>query len=664
MIAKGTETQSETVAAEPVVKEVRWGPVGTVAFFLIILNTGWIANSEMRTGVTEITISTLFLGVTFMLFLATLLNLAARRAFGARGALHQAELMILYSMLSLSSVVAGVGHLGFFTPFLSNPFWFADNSNGWVNLWPLLPWYIGPRDRRVLEGFYAGHSTFFQPDVMRAWAGPLCVWAGFFLVLLWTTLCLAAVVRRRWAEEEHLPFPVIALPLEMTREDATIYKNKLLWAGFAIPCFFHSLNSLNSLFPLVPSLPFNSAKDLVAGLPYPWNGLEPLFGGVHPAGVGFGFLINTDVLFSMWFFYLVRKALNLWGVAEDWRDVGQGQFGDGAHQFPYTPYLAWGAWLALGIGVVWQGRSYFAGYFRRAWQGDPDGQERGEPMSARTAVAGFGAGFLALCVFAWSSGGSWWLPIVFMALYFLIMLTLSRLQAETAVLSPFLVWVDPQSIISTLAGTTGLTHMDSVHLGMLSWFNSDYRAAALPHQLQAFVGQDRAGGRMRGVPLALMLAALLALVSGLLWDLQLYYVNGGATGHVNQWRIFEGSAPWTAVQNWLSHPKPPDGTAWLGAAVGALVTGLLALLRSRFAGFPLSPAAFVLNLSWANDLFWLDMLIAWVFKATILRYGGMRAYRVALPFFLGLILGDFVTGAAWSVVGTILHLSLFRTFST
>jgi len=35
---------------------------------LIILNCGWIANSEMKTGVTEVTISSLFAGVLFILF--------------------------------------------------------------------------------------------------------------------------------------------------------------------------------------------------------------------------------------------------------------------------------------------------------------------------------------------------------------------------------------------------------------------------------------------------------------------------------------------------------------------------------------------------------------------------------------------------------------------
>ena len=663
MIVQNAETETSH-APEQARKPIRWLPVGLIALVLIVLNTGWIANSEMKTGVTEITISTLFIGVVFILFVITLVNLAVRRLFGARGSLNQLEMLLLYSLLSMSSVVAGVGHMGFFTPFLTNAFWYANSGNGYRAIWNELPSYIGPRDHNILRGFYEGNSTFFRPAVMEAWAMPLLVWSVFFLVLLWTMLCLAAIVRRRWEEEEHLPFPVIALPLEMTREGAPLYRNKLLWLGFAIPFISHSLNSLASIFPLVPAFPLNSAVDMTAGLPYPWNGLEPIFRSIHPAGIGFGYLISTDVLFSLWFFYLVRKAFNLWGVTENWRDVGQGQFGDGAHQFPYTSYQAWGAWLALGLAIAWQGRSYFAGYFRRAWQGDPLGKERGEPLSARVAVFGFLAGFVALCAFVWSSGGSLWLPVAFLGIYVLLMLALARLEAETAVPSPFLAWVEPQSIISTVAGSANLSQMDSVHTGMLSWFNGDYRAAALPHQLQAFVAQKRAGGTMRFLPAALMIAGAVSLVSALLWDLQLYYVNGAETGHVNQWRISEGSMPWDNVVKWLQHPAPANGAAVVGMTIGAVLTGVLSLLRARFVGFPLSPAAYVLNTSWANDLFWLDMLIAWVFKALFLRYGGMRIYRQMLPLFLGLILGDFVTGAAWSIVGVTMHLNLFRTFST
>ena len=121
------ETRPERGGQRP----VRWPYVFAVALPLIVLNCGWIANSEMKTFVTELTISTLFLGVTFVLFMVTLANLLLARFAGRRAALTQPEMMALYSMLSMSSVVAGVGHLGFLLPFLANPFYYQTTANGW-----------------------------------------------------------------------------------------------------------------------------------------------------------------------------------------------------------------------------------------------------------------------------------------------------------------------------------------------------------------------------------------------------------------------------------------------------------------------------------------------------------------------------------------------------
>jgi len=656
------ETRPERGGQRP----VRWPYVFAVALPLIVLNCGWIANSEMKTYVTELTISTLFLGVTFVLFMVTLANLLLARFAGRRAALTQPEMMALYSMLSMSSVVAGVGHLGFLLPFLANPFYYQTTANGWSSFWHLLPPYIGPRDPEILRGFFLGHSTAFDPHILAAWAYPLAVWSVFFLVLLWTTLCLATILRRRWEDEEHLPFPVIALPLEMTREGAPLYRQPLLWGGFAIPFVLHSLNSLQSIIPTLPTLKMNSVHDLIsdAGLQYPLTGAGTLFYQLHPSGVGFGFLINTDVSFSLWFFYLAKKALDIWATARNWRDPAMGWTVDANGQFPYFSYQGWGAWLALSLAALWAGRSYFRAYFARAFRGDRAGVDRDEPMSARAAVLGSLGGFLALSAFVWSSGGSWWLPVAFLAVYLLIMVSLSRIRAETAVLSSELVWINPQSMITILSGTSSLSQTDLAHVSMLSWFNGDYRAAAMPHQLEAFVGLKRVGGKLSPLVFALMLAAAVAIVAALLWNLQLYYVNGAAGGNVNSWRISKGTEPWSNLQHALHDPKAANGTALAAMMGGAFMILLLSALRTRFVGFPLHPAAYALNMSFANDFFWCDLLLAWLIKSCILRYGGIKLYRQVLPFFLGLILGDYVTGSVWSLIGTFFHLSLFRTFAT
>ena len=44
----------------------------------------------------------------------------------------------------------------------------------------------------------------------------------------------------------------------------------------------------------------------------------------------------------------------------------------------------------------------------------------------------------------------------------------------------------------------------------------------------------------------------------------------------------------------------------------------------------------------------LAIFTAWILKAIILRYGGIRLYRTLIPFFLGLILGEFSTACGWA----------------
>ena len=56
---------------------------------------------------------------------------------------------------------------------------------------------------------------------------------------------------------------------------------------------------------------------------------------------------------------------------------------------------------------------------------------------------------------------------------------------------------------------------------------------------------------------------------------------------------------------------------------------------------------------------WLPMFIAWLAKFLVLRYGGMKLYRVAMDFFIGLLLGDFIIGCLWPVVGWILKVPTY-----
>jgi len=44
------------------------------------------------------------------------------------------------------------------------------------------------------------------------------------------------------------------------------------------------------------------------------------------------------------------------------------------------------------------------------------------------------------------------------------------------------------------------------------------------------------------------------------------------------------------------------------------------------------------------------MFFAWIAKLATLHYGGVRLYNSVKPLFLGLILGQYLTGGLWLVI--------------
>jgi hypothetical protein len=50
---------------------------------------------------------------------------------------------------------------------------------------------------------------------------------------------------------------------------------------------------------------------------------------------------------------------------------------------------------------------------------------------------------------------------------------------------------------------------------------------------------------------------------------------------------------------------------------------------------------------------WFCIFLGWLAKLLITRYGGAVAFRKAMPFFVGLVMGEFTTGSLWCIYGAI-----------
>jgi hypothetical protein len=81
-------------------------------------------------------------------------------------------------------------------------------------------------------------------------------------------------------------------------------------------------------------------------------------------------------------------------------------------------------------------------------------------------------------------------------------------------------------------------------------------------------------------------------------------------------------------------------------------------MRARFLWWPFHPAGYLVSGSFGLFRLWLPIFVSWLCKSLILRYGGLRGYRRALPFFLGLVFGEFTAGFGRTILDIAFHLHL------
>lgn len=142
-----------------------------IGCLLIPLNAFWIVRLErVMFGPYPSTIS-LFANVVFTLFLLIGLNVLLTR-FAPRAAFSQGELLTIYTMLAISTGIAGLDGVGILSQMIPHGAWFGA-TNHWESFLPAFPSWLVVSDREILKGHFLGNSSFYRPEVLRAFASIL-----------------------------------------------------------------------------------------------------------------------------------------------------------------------------------------------------------------------------------------------------------------------------------------------------------------------------------------------------------------------------------------------------------------------------------------------------------------------------------------------------------
>lgn len=602
----------------------------------------WIHHAEFRLGGTmghtALANTALPVAAFFALMVLTMLNGITARLLPAF-ALTQGELLTVYAISAATTGIASSGGVHFLVPALTAPIYYASPENNWRELiLPHIPnWFI-PQDRAAVIAFYTGSDRV----PWGAWFVPSVVWSAFLFIMMLTTLFLVLLLWRQWVERERLSFPTVQVPLLVTQSQSPLWRSRAFWLGMVLTFGIGTWNTFSRNYPVLPLIDVRGEMLNLANTftDRPWNAIGWMPAAFYPFIIGIAYLLNTEVTLSCWLFYIFVKVERIITAALGWDAIGRGGF----NTFPYTEHQGAGAFLAIVLLSLWSGRKQLLAELRT-------NRTEEDTPSPRKVLTGFLAGFLLLLAFAIIAGMRLPTAFILLALSLLYMAAATRLRAEVGNAWLFGSQVDPNTLVTTTLGTAALKSKELTIMAFLRNITTfDLRCIPMPHQLDAVKFARSVGLPLRSLHWSLVIGSLLAAPFAFVSVVKLLY-QLGAAAKADVWRIWMGQQPFNQLEGYLRQPLKPDVREIAAVGLGFLFTVGMSVLRAHVFALPLHPFGYAVANTHTMDKVWLPFMIAWAVKAFVLRYFGTSVYRALVPFFVGLVLGDFLHGGLWTVVG-------------
>ena len=577
----------------------------------------------------------------FMPFVLWLFVNAALALILPRLSLRRGEMLTIFSMTWVVAVTPM--WINFWASLVSAPSYFADEENRWADiLFGHLPWQVFvPPTSRVVDNLWNGLPQGMSVP-WDGWVGTVVQWLGATGAATVFGYCLLVVFRHQWQENEKLPYPLAQLPRDLTagfeqkRRLPQIFRSKLFWIGFAVV--------------IVPQI-HNIVTYFVPGLPtfgLFWNyyrywfdhGLVYGFIRVMPLILMVVYLCPVHILGSIVIFH--GLATFKMGLIRRYGAPDVGFASTDMRLFLWTE--SHGALVFVGLWSVWIARRHLLGIWRQVRSGEGD---KGEVVSYRMALLGLVASGLYVVGWAVSMGVSLPMAVGSFGLMVIAFFVTVKMVAASGIayLYPPRVYLKGDAFFLELVGSIYVPTRRLVPFKVFTSyaFLGHFTIPAWPaiaHHLRIFSLKRQPGWVAAVVLVSFPVGFVVAL-----WALlDLAYTEGGA---IYLWR--RTTWGFNDLVHLINNPTSPSLGKWVLWWVGFLEAGVLTLLRNRFHWLPLHPIGLIVQMTHTAWWYWINFFLILIIKASLLRFGGIRAYLAGKPFFYGLGVG-YVIGVVLSTI--------------
>ena len=605
--------------------------IGVIAPYGIVFNYYWIGFNPSSPG------------ALFFFFVLTFVVNAIVAVLGRNVQLSKADLVMIYCMLLMAVTVPTWGLMFFLIGTLVYPFYYATPENNYVELFhDFIPSWMVPQDFQAIKDYYEGLPQGAAIP-WGVWVEPMGWWLALIVAMSLMLICMSAILHRQWSVHERLTYPMVQLPQNMIEKEegasiAPFFKDGVMWLGFFVPFTLLSLNALNHYWPIVPEYNpsgrfslFNQTLHLPIALNLAW--------------VGFFYLVNLEITFSIWFFYVLSKVqegvFSTLGIASTERlsAYEYSQPADLTHQ-------ASGAVIVLVLYGLWGARTHLKQVVQKLW--DPDGgvDDSEELLRYRTALWLFCGSLLFVAVWLWRSG----VPIVVLPVLLVVSLIffilVARVVAASGVATARSPIVPAYFVISGL-GTSILGAKGLVALNFTFIWQGESRTSPMVAAANGLKLAEMIPGSKTRLFWGLVLALVCSLLGAAYMTLKLAYTYGAINLSLLDWA---GAHGWPYIGPTMTDMPDANMRGWFFKGVGAVTEGFLMWAQHRWHWWPFHPIGFAVAVGWLTSQIWFSALICWILKGSIVRFGGVTLFQRLKPFFLGLILGEVAVSGVWGII--------------
>lgn len=579
------------------------------------------------------------LAVTMLVAVISAICARIRRSL----ALSPADILVVYTMLAVATAMSGEW-LDMIAGQMYGYAIYARNNPRWVDrILPHLPELFFFKDGNVLKDFSEGSKpsyVFWQE--LPLWLPKVGIWTAFLTLLTGSMVSINALMREQWVAQEKLAFPIVQIPMALadTGGPGSIWRSKLLWAGFACTFLIDMLNGFAFLYPQLPSINIRLLGNLSSWFSSPpWNvtGWTPI--GIYPFVSALGAFVPTELLRSLIVFFFFRKAQQIVAYTQG---NEQGTFGGGGLT-PSPPYFSeqsWGAFLALFLSAMWFARPHLSTVWIAIRTGvDPASHEAG--VRYRSAFGWLVTCILGLCALVTLAGIPFWWTLLYLIVYLMFSVAMTRLRAQIGAPTHEMAYMGPHQLLIDSQGTMAINaDLATKTLTTFHLMNRIHRTHPMPTFLESQYAAPKFGINARQISIILMTATVLGTFFGFMCHIYLGYKIIPIAWVSNEAGAF--------ISDLQSTPRKPNAAAMLAVGAGGLFVWILDWLRFRYVGFWLHPGAYALAMNFGIDYYWFGLLIVLLAKEFLERFYGLRGAKWLRLVAIGLILGEFTAELIWA----------------